>query len=130
MTDTVTKCKKRIQKLLTSISRLRDNGCVFRDFIKESGYKCGGYTMAEHIVSRKFSNTYSDLDNIICLCYVHHIIFKPESPTVYTRIVKEYLGEGWVEEIEKKARKSCNFGLKDWQKEEERLKEVLAELST
>lgn len=122
----VTRAKDRIQKLLTKIVRLRDEGCIFKDY--DTGWKCGGYTAADHIISRMFSETYADLDNVVCVCTSHHIRWKPANPTLYTKYLNDYLGEGWITELEEKRKKSRTWTLDMWLEKEQKLKDELETL--
>ena len=124
----VSKCKQRIQKLLTAIVRAKDGGCIFRNYPQTGA--CSGYTAADHIISRQFSATYGDTRNVICLCTRHHIYWKPQNPTLYVEIVKDYLGAktwDWIERAQRD-RKTYSFQLNDWLKIEIGLKKELADL--
>jgi len=109
----LSKCKDRIQKLLTMIVRKRDGECVFAPY-PETG-ACSGPTAADHIISRARAATYGDLRNVICVCQRHHIYWKPQNPVMYVDIVKGIVDWEWIEKAEKD-RGGHNFTLWDWQK--------------
>lgn len=116
----ITKAKERIQKLLTQIVRKRDGGCALADF-PEAG-KCGGHTMADHIRSRKYASTYARSENAVCLCMVHHLYWKRQNPLEWVKLIEEFLGKGWIDEVRKYPMKMEKpFTLKQWLVEEQRL---------
>ena len=124
----ISRCKDRIQKLLTQIVRVRDLGCIFSRY-PETG-KCSGFTAADHINSRVKSISYGDTRNVIEVCQRHHIYWKPQNPLEYTQIVKDYVGEKiweWLGRI-RKDNKTYSFGLWEWQRVELALIQELKEL--
>lgn len=125
---TVKATKNRIQKLLTEASKLRDDGCLFKRY-PETG-KCGGPLAADHIRSRQYSETYADLDNVVCLCTAHHIFFKKRHPMVWAKLVEDYLGTGWIDELRSMSLKSRTWTLDMWLKKEEELKEYVEKNKT
>lgn len=122
----ISKCKDRIQKLLTLCVRARDKDCL----LKGKYQRCAGYTAADHILSRTYHNTYGELDNVICLCNAHHIFWKPRNPTLYTEEIKSAIGEERWMRIHALAKKqTAPFSIKEWLDKEEILKKRLDELS-
>ena len=90
--SSVQKIKLKIQKILLGIVRERDGGCVFRNY-PETG-RCGqGWTQADHIITRSNPILYAELDNLICSCRRHHIFWKRDNATEWSRIVREIIGE-------------------------------------
>ena len=118
--------KRRIQKLLTEYVRLRDGGCVMRHY-NETG-ACGGYTAADHIMSRAYTATYSNLDNLICLCSRHHIWWKPQHPTEYAEIVRKILGPEKYARLKYLSGTTLHMTAQDWIWEEMRVKKELKKL--
>ena len=120
-------CKDRIQKLLTTIVRIRDGGCIFRNY-PEAG-ECSGYTAADHIISRTRAISYGDLRNVVCVCQRHHIYWKPQNPLSYSRIIKTHLKEGynWIVRVEMD-NKTYPMKLWDWLKIELALSHELSKM--
>ena len=121
----VAKAKDRIQSLLRQIVILRDGGCVLRDY--PSAGDCGGYRndgnlilQAEHLVTRARSVSYADTRNVVCLCRHHHRHWKPQNSRLYWEIIEKVIGPKrwtWIKRVEAD-RKSYQFNLSDWIKEE------------
>lgn len=80
------KAIKRLDALAKEVVFARDKcRCV----------KCGKSTTLApaHIFSRRNFSVRWDTDNIICLCYRHHIHWAHKEPILFTEWVKEHLGE-------------------------------------
>ena len=125
----ISKIKDRIQKLLTAIVRLRDGGCILRNY-PEAG-ACSGYTAADHLITRSRSVSYGDTRNVLCVCQRHHIYWKPINPLLYSSIIKRHLDEktfNWLERTQLDG-KTYSFTLWDWTKIEISLKQELLKLS-
>ena len=121
--------KDRIQKLLTQIVRVRDGGCILRNY-PETG-ECSGYTAADHIITRTRNVSYGDTRNVVCLCQRHHIYWKPVNPLLYSSIIKRHLDYktfNWLERVQLD-NKTYRMGLWEWTKIEIGLKKELAKLS-
>lgn len=116
----IAKCKARIQVLLTQRARERDAACIFRRY-PETG-RCGGVTAADHIITRQIASTYGDLRNVICACWAHHKFFKEKNPTIYAKIVEDYIGTRTYNLIHKIAKQSEPKTLKEWEEVEKLLK--------
>jgi len=84
--------------------------------------------MADHIIGRKISRTYSMSKNVICICWAHHSFWKKENPTLYTEIVKEYIGQETFDLIHELKDEIAHYSLADWLEIEEQLKAELREL--
>src|SRR3990167_1030253 len=117
-----TKCQNRIQKLLTSICRSRDQKCIFEG---KTDMSCAGYTAADHIINRWKKSTYALSRNVILACTAHHIFWKKRNPTIYSEIVREYIGEGVYRDIHETAKSLSHYSIKDWLALEDGLKKEL-----
>lgn len=115
------KIKARIQKLLLEKARQRDKVCQLQGV----GVKCGGYTTADHIISRFHNATFADMDNIILLCWIHHLRWKPYNATLYADIVRKKIGKKRWDKIHRLAREVRPMSKDDWFSVEERLKRQL-----
>lgn len=121
--DTVKKCKARIQALLREILIKEHGDCE----AKGEDQACAGPLQADHIESRIFANTYGDIKNTILLCNSHHFYWKKRHPLRWADLVERRRGKGHLETLRNQARKSIKtWYLRDWQKTEEKLKEILS----
>ena len=118
----IAKVKAKIQTCLTERVRIRDGGCIFRNY-PETG-RCGGVTAADHIITRQIASTYGDLRNTVCSCWAHHKFFKEKNPTIYAKIVEKHIGARTYNLIHKIAGQSEPKSLKEWEKALEKLTEV------
>ena len=71
-----------------------------------------------HIISRKYSNTRTDLDNALCLCASCHMRFT-DNQIDFAEFVIGIVGESRYAELRKKAYSTNKV---DWDAEWERLK--------
>lgn len=113
------KVKLKIQKELLRLCRQRDKECVLKD--KGVG-RCGGVTSADHIITRQISRTFAEMDNIVCLCWYHHFQWKPSNPTIYTKLIREIIGEGKFNYIHQIAKEEAHYTITDWLEKLEELK--------
>lgn len=125
--DTIKKVKDRIQSLLHTIAVVRYQDCEAKGLDRI----CGGSLDADHIESRGFANTYGDMENIILLCHHHHFYWKKQHPFRWAELVKRKRDPDILTRLRERARRNIkSWGLRDWQRVEERLKAELSELST
>ena len=115
------KVKLKIQKELLRLCRQRDKECVLRDM---GVGRCGGVTSADHIITRQISRTFAELDNIVCLCWYHHFQWKPSNPTIYTKLIKEIIGEAKFNYIHQIAKEEAHYTITDWLQKQEELKQM------
>lgn len=120
--DTIKKCKKRLQALVRAILIEERGDCEARGIDR----MCGGALQFDHIESRIFSETYADPRNGILLCNDHHIYWKKQHPKRWSDLVEKTRGKELLEDLRKRARaRPKPWYLRDWQKTEEKLKEIL-----
>ena len=84
--------------------------------------KCGGITSADHIITRQIARTFAEPLNTVLLCWYHHFQWKPSNPTIYTKLIREIIGEATFNYIHELAKEETHYGEKDWLKKEEELK--------
>jgi hypothetical protein len=76
-----------------------------------------------HIVSRRYANTRTDVDNAFCLCAGCHMRFT-EWPLEFAEFVHMKIGETAYDRLREKAHRTTKVR---WEDEVKRLKEMLAE---
>jgi len=132
----VSKSKDRIQGLLRQNAIKRDGECVLRQvehLLPQQYFNCGPLrsdgqvvVQAEHLVGRKNSISYGDMDNIILLCQRHHFYFKQQHGALYWHMVRMVIGEERWEKVQEwerqeKAHQATRMSLSDWKQIEEKL---------
>jgi hypothetical protein len=126
--DSSSTLKKKIQAKLRQKAIERDGGCILRLY-PETGH-CGGYSalglilQAEHLVGRANSESYADMDNIVCICLNHHFFFKKRHGLVYWDVIKRHIGaKRWAKvKAWENDHSPHRFYIADW-------KRILAELN-
>lgn len=84
--------------------------------------------MADHIISRKINRTYGLSRNCVRICWTHHKWWKPSNPTLYTEIVREYIGQEALDELHELEKEETHYKLADWLEIEDGLKKELENL--
>ena len=64
---------------------------------------CGGVLQCAHIFPRTYYSTRWDFDNLLCLCYRHHIHFAHKNPMLFSTWVLNHLGEPKYELLKMRA---------------------------
>jgi len=77
-----------------------------------------------HIISRKYSNTRTDLDNAFCLCASCHMTFT-DNPVEFGKFTIDQIGEDNYYAL---YRKRESIDKMDWEAEAKRLKEIAKEM--
>lgn len=86
--------------------------------------QCSQQLQCMHIISRRFSNTRTDLRNAFSGCAAHHR-FYTDHPREFSKFITETWAQVYYEHI---YRKSQEVGKIDWDDELERLKEIKKQL--
>lgn len=92
--------------------RLRDECCIET--------KAKDWVQTAHIISRSYKSTAWDLDNVVLLSAKRHC-FYTHRPVEWKKFINEYFGEGYYEEMERRALDYHKWSLGE-------LKELYAEL--
>ncbi len=110
--------KKRCDDLLREILKIKHSDCQ----------KCGvtQNLQVSHIVSRRFSATRCDPDNVQLLCAKDHIYYT-NWPLEFAKWINESIGPAEYERLKRKA--EHNSGVKlDWEEEKHQLQQIKAEV--
>lgn len=91
----------------------------------ENCYKTD-YLQCAHIISRRYSNTRTDLRNAFCLCAGCHRYFT-DHPREFSRFITQTWAQEYYEQVFKK---SQEVGKIDWLEEADRLKTIKKQLGT
>ena len=101
----------------------RLHALITRDFGK--CMNCGNTHALQcaHIISRKYGNTRTDLENAFCLCASCHMHFT-DNPVEFGKFTIDQIGEDNYYSIKLKSERTSKM---DWEKEAKRLKEIAKE---
>ncbi len=95
--STTTELKDDIQALVRRLALHRDKGCVLAGH-PETG-ACGGFRkdgklilQFDHLNSRSHAISFAEVLLGVILCQHHHINWKKQNPTQFTRIIRELIG--------------------------------------
>lgn len=109
--------KGKCDKLVREILLTRHSSCL----------RCGSnnWLQVSHIISRRFSNTRCDLDNVQLLCAACHRFFT-DWPREFSHWITQSIGSEKYDLLKAKAN---GFTKVDWDTELDRLREVLKDQS-
>ena len=109
----------------TATERAKDKATkLHSELVRARGecQSCGSveHLQCAHIISRRYSNTRTRLDNALCLCAKCHLHYT-EWPLSFTAFVVETVGADKYNELRQAALRSAKV---DWPAELERLRSV------
>lgn len=116
--DAKAKCDKLFSEIIRSIGEC-----------EAAGYApgaCSNQLQCMHIISRRFSNTRTDLRNAFSGCAAHHRYYT-DQPREFSRFITQTWAQEYYDHI---YRKSQEVGKVNWDDEYERLKEIKKQLDS
>lgn len=112
------KCDKLFSEIIRSIGEC-----------EAAGYApgpCSSQLQCMHIISRRFSNTRTDLRNAFSGCAAHHRYYT-DHPREFSKFITETWAQDYYDQV---YQKSQGLGKVDWDEEYERLKTIKKRLET
>lgn len=112
------KCDKLFSEIIRSLGEC-----------EAAGYapgQCSPQLQCMHIISRRFSNTRTDLRNAFCGCAAHHRYYT-DQPREFSKFITETWAQEYYDHIH---RKSQEYAKVDWDDELTRLQEIKQQLKS